>query len=82
MLVPGKRLTVFSLRKNERSGATVWVRAGNAYVNKDGSMNIWLDVLPLNGTLHIRETQEKKDAAAAPEAAQPSDAFASMEVAQ
>ncbi len=82
MLVPGKRLTVFSLRKNERSGATVWVRAGNAYVNKDGSMNIWLDVLPLNGTLHIRETQEKKDAAVAPEAAQPPETFASMEVAQ
>jgi len=83
MLVPGKRLTVFSLKKNERSGATVWVRAGNAYVNKDGSMNIYLDVLPLNGTLHIRETQEKKDViVVAPEAPQPPDAFASMEVAQ
>ncbi len=82
MLVPGKRLTVFSLKKNERSGATVWVRAGNAYVNKDGSMNIWLDVLPLNGTLHIRETQEKKDGIGAPEAAQPPENFASMEVAQ
>lgn len=80
MLIPGKRLTVFSLKKNERSGATVWVRAGNAYVNKDGSMNIWLDVLPLNGTLHIRETQEKKDVA--PETAQPADTFAMMEVAQ
>ncbi len=82
MLVPGKRLTVFSLKKNERSGATVWVRAGNAYVNKDGSMNIWLDVLPLNGTLHIRETQEKKDAAVTPEVAPVPETFASMEVAQ
>ncbi len=82
MLVPGKRLTVFSLRKNERSGATVWVRAGNAFVTKDGSMNIWLDVLPLNGTLHIRETQEKKDAAVAPEMTPPPEAFAPMEVAQ
>lgn len=80
MLVPGKRLTVYSLKKNEKSGATLWVRAGNAYVNKDGSMNIWLDVLPLNGTLHIRDVPEKRDAA--PEMAPPPEAFASMEVAQ
>ena len=82
MLIPGKRLAVFSLKKNEKLGTTVWVRMGNAYVNKDGSMSIWLDALPLNGTLHIRETQPKSDVAVAPETAQPSDAYASMEVPQ
>jgi hypothetical protein len=53
MLEPGKRLAVFSIREN-RSGS-VWVRAGSAFVNKDGSLNVLLDVLPLDGKLHVRE---------------------------
>jgi hypothetical protein len=61
VLVVGKRLAVFSIRKTKTG--TVWVRAGNAYVNRDGSMNVWLDVLPLNGELHVREAAEKKEAA-------------------
>ena len=31
------------------------VRAGSAFVNKDGSLNILLDVLPLDGKLHVRD---------------------------
>ncbi len=61
MLEVGKRLAVFSIRKTKNG--TVWVRAGNAYVNRDGSLNVWLDVLPMDGTLHVREAAEKKDAA-------------------
>lgn len=39
---------VFSTRKN------IWVRAGSARLEKDGSINIDLDVLPINGKLHLR----------------------------
>ena len=53
MLEPGKRLNVFSIREG-RSGS-IWVRAGSAFVNKDGSLNILLDVLPLDGKLHVRD---------------------------
>ena len=63
MLEVGKRLAVFSIRKGKNG--TVWVRAGNAFVNRDGSMNLWLDVLPIDGTLHVREAAEKKEAAPA-----------------
>ncbi|MGH7898781.1 MAG: hypothetical protein ACREQQ_12560, partial [Candidatus Binatia bacterium] len=31
-----------------------WVRIGVAFDNKDGSLNVLLDALPLNGRLHIR----------------------------
>jgi hypothetical protein len=62
-LVPGKRLAVFSIRKMERGDGSVWVRAGSAFVNKDGSMNVLLDVLPLDGKLHVREAGEKRDSA-------------------
>ena len=61
MLIAGKRLAVFSIR--ESKGGSIWVRAGSAFVNKDGSMNVLLDVLPLDGKLHVREAGEKKEGA-------------------
>ncbi len=63
VLVAGKRLAVFSIRENK--GGSIWVRAGSAFVNKDGSLNLLLDVLPLDGKLHVREAGEKKDGAPA-----------------
>ncbi len=62
MLVAGKRLAVFSIRENK--GGSIWVRAGSAFINKDGSMNVLLDVLPLDGKLHVREAGEKREALA------------------
>ncbi|AGC48449.1 MULTISPECIES: hypothetical protein [Myxococcus] len=59
MLMAGKRLAVFSIR--EGKGGSIWVRAGSAFVNKDGSLNVLLDVLPLDGKLHVREAAEKRD---------------------
>ena len=61
MLNIGKRLAVFSIRENR--GGSIWVRAGTAFVNKDGSLNVLLDVLPLDGKLHVREAGEKRDSA-------------------
>jgi hypothetical protein len=60
MLMAGKRLAVFSIR--EGKGGSIWVRAGSAFVNKDGSLNLLLDVLPLDGKLHVREAAERRDA--------------------
>ncbi|MCP3100585.1 hypothetical protein LZ198_17075 [Myxococcus sp. K15C18031901] len=59
MLMAGKRLAVFSIR--EGKGGSIWVRAGSAFVNKDGSLNVLLDVLPLDGKLHVREAAEKRE---------------------
>jgi len=57
-----KRLAVFSIRKSR--GGSIWVRAGSAFVNRDGSLNLYLDVLPIDGTLHVREPGEKRDVVA------------------
>lgn len=59
MLTAGKRLAVFSIR--EGKGGTVWVRAGSAFVNRDGSLNVLLDVLPLDGKLHVREAGDRRE---------------------
>lgn len=61
-MVAGKRYAVFSIRKKDNQ-PSIWVRAGSAFINKDGSMNLYLDVLPLDGTLHVREPGEKKEQA-------------------
>lgn len=56
----GKRLAVFSIKKSLK-GSSIWVRAGYAVVNPDRSIGVFLDVLPLDGQLHVREAGEKRD---------------------
>jgi len=67
VMVTGKRYQVFSMKETQggRDGkerTTVWVKAGSAWINRDGSMNVYLDVLPLDGRLHVREAADKRDA--------------------
>jgi hypothetical protein len=45
---------------NESGERKFWNRAGRAYVNKDGSINVRLDLFP-NVQLQIRERKEKED---------------------
>ena len=54
-----KRYAVFSIRRHKNG--SIWTRSGSAFVNKDGSLNLYLDVLPLEGYLHVREAGEKRD---------------------
>ena len=58
---PSTRYTVFAIKANRKTAETVWVRAGVAWVNKDDSMNVYLDVLPLEGQLHVRETGPERN---------------------
>ncbi len=53
----GKKLAVFSIRAGKNG--SVWVRAGWAEVNADDSVNLHLDVLPIDGKLHVRESTER-----------------------
>ncbi|MDQ3263557.1 MAG: hypothetical protein M3Y59_07855 [Myxococcota bacterium] len=64
-LNPGKRYAVFAIKKIS-GGGVLWTRAGNATFGKDGSLNIWLDVLPMEGRLHIRELAERAERAGDP----------------
>lgn len=71
VLTPGTKVAVFAIRKNDK-GPTVWIRAGNGCVNRDSSLNLWLDVLPIDGQLHIRESASARRAPPLPvEAGQP-----------
>lgn len=37
------------------NGRKHWLRIGVAFVNRDQSLNVRLDALPVNGQMHIRE---------------------------
>ena len=39
----------------ERGGRRLWLRIGTAFINRDQSLNVRLDAMPVNGQLHIRE---------------------------
>lgn len=54
----GKRLAVFTIVEMNEERA-LWRRVGNAFLNRDGSYNLYLDALPVNGRLHMREYQEQ-----------------------
>ena len=47
-----------------KDGKDRWVKIGHAFVNKDGSINAYLDVYPRDGKLQIRERRELKEAKA------------------
>lgn len=46
-------------------GKSYWTRIGVGFVNSDGSINLRLDALPVNGTLQVREweTYDRRGAA-------------------
>jgi hypothetical protein len=48
-----QRLRVFC-PVTSADGTTYWMRMGSAFVNADGSINVYLDALPVNGKLQLR----------------------------
>jgi hypothetical protein len=36
-------------------GKSIWVRVGVGFTNRDGSLNLRLDAIPVNGSLQVRE---------------------------
>lgn len=48
--------------KGKEKDKSVWTKVGSAFPNKDGSLNVYLNALPVNGKLQIRERKEKEEA--------------------
>ena len=45
--------------KEGKEAKNIWTRVGSAFDNKDGSLNVYLNALPVNGKLQIRDKKEK-----------------------
>ena len=46
---------VYTIVERPHTGKKFWVRVGAAFVNRDGSLNVHLDAMPVNGELQIRD---------------------------
>jgi hypothetical protein len=59
-----QRLDVFNIRKGKsRDGGerSYWSRCGVAFINKDGSINVKLELLPIDGELHLRAPRPRDE---------------------
>lgn len=54
-----KKLAVFTVVPWKSDSK--WIRIGSAWTNRDGSLNVYLDALPLDGKLHVREVTASVD---------------------
>lgn len=45
----------------ERGDKSYWQRIGVAFTNRDGSINVRLDALPMSGQLHIRDYEPRDE---------------------
>ena len=52
-----KHFDVYSIRKG-KGGVVTMNRAGRAFQNRDGSINIYLDSLPIDGQLKLKEATQ------------------------
>lgn len=57
----GKReyKVVYTIVERPRDGRKFWLRVGTAFTNVDGSLNVYLDAVPTNGQLQIRDRTDE-----------------------
>ena len=58
---------VFTIIEKEGWDKAVWCKVGAAFENRDGSLTLFLDALPVNGKLHVRERKAKQSASSGEE---------------
>ncbi|MBK6696614.1 MAG: hypothetical protein IPG50_31155 [Myxococcales bacterium] len=47
----------------ERGGRSYWTRIGRGFVNRDGSITVKLEAVPVSGTLQLRDPDPRDDVA-------------------
>ena len=57
----GRRLQVWAIPESRDGEKGFWVKIGVAFTNRDGSINLILDALPL-GTNRLQIREQKEDA--------------------
>jgi len=45
----------------QRGTQKYWTRIGAAFVNRDGSFNVKLEAIPVNGEIHVRDYVPRED---------------------
>jgi hypothetical protein len=47
----------------QRGTNKYWTRIGAAFVNRDGSINVKLDAMPVSGEIHVRDYVPREEGA-------------------
>lgn len=55
------RMAVYTVRERGEGKKSFWARIGTCFTNKDGSLSIVLDALPIDGRLVVREEQPREE---------------------
>jgi len=50
---------IYTIINNGKDKKGFWLKIGVAFENQDGSLNVALNCLPLDGKLHIRDRKDK-----------------------
>lgn len=50
---------VYVIVEDDKLEKPIWRRIGSCYVNRDDSLNVFLDAMPTNGKLHIRDVESR-----------------------
>jgi hypothetical protein len=58
-----KLLAVYTVIEKQ-DGKDIWLRVGSGFYNRDGSLSLLLDAVPINGRLQVREYRPRDSAAA------------------
>ena len=77
-----RRLAVYAIPESKDGEKRYWPRLGIAFANRDGSINLILEALPLGtNRLQVREEKPPAERGSAPAArAAPGTAFETIEV--
>ncbi len=64
---PGyKKLIAYHIIERKGLERPIWSRIGTAFVNKDGSINVFLDQIPIDGKIQVREERQRTEWAPRP----------------
>lgn len=65
----GERLDAWHIREVEKNGTkeSFWTRIGVGWVNRDGSINLQLNLLAPDGRIHLRKPKPRQDEATSAE---------------
>lgn len=65
--MPVKMKEVYAITERANQEKSYWARIGVAFVNRDDSLNVILDAVPVNGRLHIRDKSPYAEKKSQPE---------------
>lgn len=62
-MIEKNRKDVFTIQETEKDGKkkSFFVRIGVGFVNQDGSINLKLDALPVNGKIQVRDYESEEE---------------------